>query len=333
MATSHPKIIPLSVDLSKPHFNLSNSPFEDLKLETTHIIHCAWEINFSLSIRSFEPQIQALHNLLTMSMDKPEPAHLIICSSVGTAMAAPTPALVPPAQIPDLHQASATGYARSKLVGEHVVEAATKLSVNATILRIGQIVPARNIGSQLWNPNKAITLMIRTARTLGVLPGALNRKGTDSCTWLEADTLARAVMELSGIEREISIAYGLKVYNIVNPRPFSWKLEMIPALKAAGFDFEVVEFSVWLERLRAETDPEKNPSRKLLEFWEEHEDAEVGKGGEVIFETNQAEELSEALRRAKMVVDGDMVDRLIKAWQKACRISNVLKPKLRPHGS
>jgi thioester reductase-like protein len=309
MATSSQKIIP-------PHFNLSNSVFENIKLETTHIIHCAWEVNFSLSIRSFEPQIQALHNLLTMSMDKPDPAHLIFCSSIATAMATPTPALIPSARIPDLYHPSATGYARSILVGERVVEAATKAGANAIILRIGQIVPGRNLGSQLWNPNEAMPLMIRTTSTLGVLPDALNRNGANSCTWLEADTLTRSMIELSGIEREIRSASGLKVYNRVNPRQFSWKLEMIPALKAAGLDFEVVKFHVWLERLRAENDPKKNPSRKLLGIWEEQDNIEVGKSREVVFETMQAEALSEALRSAERVVDGDMVAQLVKEWQK-----------------
>jgi len=266
VATSHPKIISLSVDLSKPHFNLSNSLFEDLKLETSHIIHCAWEVNFSLFIRSFEPQIQALHDLLTVSMDKPKPAHLIFCSSIATVMATPTPALIPSARTPDIHHSSATGYAHSKLVGERVVEAATKVGAKATVLRIGQIVPARNLGSQLWNPNEAMPLMIRTASTLGVLSDALNRKGADICTWLEADTLARSMIELSVIERERRSVSGLKVYNLVNPRQISGKLEMIPALKAAGLDFEVVNFGVLLGRLRAENDPQKNPSRKLLGF-------------------------------------------------------------------
>jgi thioester reductase-like protein len=316
MTTYSPKIVPLSADLSKPHFNLSNSIFETLKLEATHITHCAWEVNFSLSIRNFEHQILALHNLLTISMDRPDHAHLNFCSSIGTAMATPTPALIPSARIPDLCHSSATGYARSKLIGERVVEAATKVGANATILRIGQIIPARMVGSQLWNPSEAMPLMIRTVSTLGVLPDALNRKGADSCTWLEADTLARSMIELSGIDQEISSVSGLKVYIVVNPRPFSWKLEMLPELRAGGLDFEVIEFGVWLGRLRAENDRQKNPSRKLLDFWEEQGDAEVGESGEVTFETKQAEELSEALRRAKKVVDGDMVNKLVKAWQK-----------------
>jgi thioester reductase-like protein len=211
MATSSPKIILLSANLSKPHFNLSNSIFENIKLEATHIIHCAWGVNFSLSIRSFEPQIQALYNLLTMSMDKPDPTQLIFCPSIATAMATPTPALIPLARIPDLYHSNSTGYARSKLVGERLVEAATKVGANATILRIGQIVPARNLGSQLWNPNEAMPLIIRTASILGVPPDALNRKGADSCTWLEADTLTGSMIELSGIEREIRSASALNV--------------------------------------------------------------------------------------------------------------------------
>ena len=196
------------------------------------------------------------------------------------------------------------------------MEAATKVGAKATVLRIGQIVPARNLGSQLWNPNEAMPLMIRTASTLGVLSDALNRKGADICTWLEADTLARSMIELSVIERERRSVSGLKVYNLVNPRQISGKLEMIPALKAAGLDFEVVNFGVLLGRLRAENDPQKNPSRKLLGFWEEQENTGLGNSGEVVFETVQAEALSEALRSAERVVDGDMVDKLAKSWKK-----------------
>jgi hypothetical protein len=87
---------------------------------------------------------------------------------------------------------------------------------------------------------------------------------------------------------------------------------MIAALKAAGLDFEVVKFGVWLERLRAENDPEKNPGRKLLEFWGQQDNIEVGKSEEVVFETMQAEALSEALRSADRVVDGDMLVQLVK---------------------
>ena len=45
---------------------------------------------------------------------------------------------------------------------------------------------------------------------------------------------------------------------------------------------------------------------------------EKGKKGEVVFETTQAESLSEILRCAKRVVDDNMVAKLVKEWQKIC---------------
>ena len=42
----------------------------------------------------------------------------------------------------------------------------------------------------------------------------------------------------------------------------------------------------------------------------------MGNSGEGVFETVQAEALSEALRSAERVVDGDMVDKWAKSWQK-----------------
>jgi thioester reductase-like protein len=142
------KVISLSSELSNPNFGLSASDLASLQSETTHIIHCAWAVNFALSAQSFEPQIQALHNLLSLSLSTPKPAYLLFCSSIGTAMATQRPAYIASARIPELRDASPTGYSRSKLIGERILEAAVLNSeAHATTLRIGQIVPARNAGS------------------------------------------------------------------------------------------------------------------------------------------------------------------------------------------
>jgi thioester reductase-like protein len=295
-----------------------------LKLEATHIIHCAWAVNFALSVQSFLPQIQALHNLLSLSFSakNPEPAHFLFCSSVGTASATPTPAVITEAPIPSLQHTTPTGYAQSKMVGERIVEAAVEeAGARATILRIGQIVPARSRGSQLWNQNEAIPLMIRSAITVGALPDALGANGQDLATWLEADVLAEAITEIAGIgarKDDPNIDTSQLVYNLVHPRPFSWREEFLPALKSAGLEFETVPWEDWVRRLASsETDVEKNPSRKLLGFWERRaqEKSSGKKGSEVHFETKRAEAASGALRRADRVVDGDMVEKLLKNWR------------------
>jgi len=102
------------------------------------------------------------------------------------------------------------------------------------------------------------------------------------------------------------------VYNLVHPRPFSWRHDFLPALKAAGLDFEVVERQTWLEKLKnSEKDIEKNPSRKLLAFWE----SQNIDGGKIIFETIAAESRGEAMQNMARVVDEEYVANLLHSWR------------------
>lgn len=326
---SSPKIIPLSADLSKPDLGLSLEQFSALKSETTHIIHCAWAVNFVLPMTSFTPQLAGLQNLLQLSLSvpTPQPARLLFCSSIGTAFGTSPPAVIQESPLPSLTQASGTGYARSKLVGERIVEKAVReAGARGTILRIGQIVPGRKIGSQLWNPNDAVPLVVRAALTIGMLPETLS--GEDGCTWLDADTLANVVLELGEVglvkseERCVNGEKGDEeprlVYNIVHPRPFSWRETFLPRLRKAGLQFETVPYGSWLEQLAAsEQDMQKNPSVKLLAFWKKQAKARGKRVGEVRFETAAAEKKSQALREAESVVEGNMVETLVDAWKKA----------------
>lgn len=136
------------------------------------MIHAAWPVNFQLSLSAFEPQLQGLHNLLNLAAlqsHSAAPAHFYFCSSVAVALATPAPAVIPEAPVSNLSQALPSGYARSKLVAERIVAAAAETAgVPATILRIGQVVGDTQAG--IWNDTEAWPLIIRSARTLGVLP-------------------------------------------------------------------------------------------------------------------------------------------------------------------
>lgn len=106
------------------------------------------------------------------------------------------------------------------------------------------------------------------------------------------------------------------VYNLVNPKPFSWKKDLLPALKVAGLEFEVVPWKTWLEKLDAEEDAGKNPSRKLLAFWRGLGDEKEKNVREIIFETKKAAATSKVLENAERVVDGEMLGSLLEAWWK-----------------
>lgn len=196
-----------------------------------------------------------------------------------------------------------------------MLETAVKnYGADAMILRIGQIVPSavEGEGTMLWNPNEMIPLTIRSALSTGTLPDTPGNE--DACSWIDLGTLSRSILELAGLTEDSSGNQQL-VYNLVSTRPFSWKSDFLPGLKKAGLNFEVVEREEWLRKLKGSSaDVEKNPSRKLLGFWEAQSGG-ISEDRKVIFVTKEAERQSETLRNMGNVIEGDYVARLLSAWK------------------
>jgi len=170
LSTPLDKVTIFASDLGEPQLGQDDSTYTQLRQEVTHIIHAAWPVNFQLGLSAFQPQLQGLKNLLDLSLhvSTTHPARLFFCSSVSAAMATPAPATIGESPIADFSHALPQGYARSKLVSEHIVQAATKAGADAHILRIGQIIGDTESG--VWNSTEAFPLTIQSAITLKVLP-------------------------------------------------------------------------------------------------------------------------------------------------------------------
>lgn len=173
------KIVAVTADPGHINLGLSPTKFLQLKREVTLILHVAWPVNFNISLESFEPHLQGLHNLLQLSLDRGEPTagsprkpvRLFFCSSVGVAHRWPADdpdMLVPESAINDFSYAGDTGYARSKLVGEHMVKAAAQAGARSYVLRTGQIVGDTEFG--IWNDSEFVPTMVRSALSLRTMP-------------------------------------------------------------------------------------------------------------------------------------------------------------------
>ncbi|KAL6717390.1 hypothetical protein ACLMJK_005305 [Lecanora helva] len=316
------RIKALTSDLSKSDLGLTPEIYQELQERTTLIIHSAWAVNFNLGIRSFEDQhIKGVQHLiqLSLSVRTPTPAHFFFCSSIATALGIPRSATIPERPIDDFHYALPQGYARSKLVSEHIVrKAAVDAGALTRSLRIGQIVGDSRLG--LWNDTEATPLMIRSALTLKALP-ALDE--TES--WIPVDTLARIILDLTGLTvnaHPLPLSADQNpdlVYNISNPNLFSWTSDLLPALATSGLPFTTVPVQEWLQKLHEYDengdDPEKNPAIKLIGHFERmfansKEDGEQGSK----FELKTAMEHSQALREAPKLIEEGYVEKFLKAW-------------------
>lgn len=307
-------------DLSRPNLGLDSYVLEQLLLSLTCIIHSAWAVNFNLGVRSFEQQhIRGTYNLINFCLRSklPTPARFFFCSSVSTTSNTPKPASIPEMVVEDLHHAQATGYGRSKLVTEHITRNAMRQTgLHARVLRIGQL-GGDNINAQ-WNETEAVALMFRSALTTGSLP-ELNERPS----WLPVDQCARAVVDIS---MDVAASDTDLVYHLVNPQTFSWKDDLLPALKRSSTlpQFDIVSPQEWLKRLAgSEQDPEKNPSIKLIDFWRSkyeivgQKPATADETAGLSFETSRTVQDCPSLGLVKDPVAEGLVQRYIETWMES----------------
>lgn len=335
-----PRLSVLTSDLSQPRLGLDEPTYITLVTQTTLIIHCAWPVNFQLGLSSFEPHISGLHNLLQLSVSvpRPKPARLLFCSSVSAALSTPAPALIPEAPITELSYTAEMGYGRSKLVGEHVLQAAVeKAGARATVLRIGQVVGDTDRGR--WNEKEQTPLIVRSALTMGCLPEL-----SITCEWLPVDILATTILELAGLFSSVSpdleehldgsVRNGMAavkeesaplVYNILSPHSFSWTDELLPALSRAGLFFKPVPTWTWLHQLRSlsqsssknnnpAADPRRNPALKLIDHFEKAFGNEAKEGGKVEFAIENAMKDSPCLRGSPNVLESGLLAKTLGWW-------------------
>ncbi|KAI3011183.1 hypothetical protein CBS147346_1384 [Aspergillus niger] len=310
-SSSKAKLIALPAPtLSHPTLSLPKETYNTLLTETTDIIHCAWPVNFNLQLSSLaQDTLPTLHNLLSLALkaQRPEPATFNFCSSVSSVVnstVSPIPETLPES----LTAAQSMGYAQSKLIAEHICANATPY-LDARVLRIGQIIGDTKHG--LWNATEAIPLMLRAAVTVGALPRLDERM-----RWVPVDVVAAAVMDITlhkeeqGLERKKG-ADDVEVYNILNPYSFHWTKDLLPALRAAGLEFEDMEFAEWIKRVRDVADPERNPPVKLVGFWEgKYGSAKPFRGLE--FVTEKARERAEGLRELSAEgLEGGLVGKMV----------------------
>lgn len=312
------KIMACTTSLDQSDLGIGNGTIlHRMQTSVSLIIHTAWPVNFNLGLAQFEPHIRGLHHLIqfSLSVHRSEPAVLMFCSSISTALGTSS------AEIPEspigLDSALSMGYGQSKLAAEHIVNIARHSGARTFSLRIGQVSGHSKKG--LWNDSEALPLMVRSALTLHALPDL-----RQTCSWLPVDQLASSIIELtkacSALTREreeshasssASVAYvDDSVYNLCNPREFDWS-SLLASLKLSGFQFDTVPFETWLQMLReseARGEEQANPAVKLIDHYEAMYGGKsvLAHHGPKKFCTGKAERDSLTLRngRLRIVEDG-----------------------------
>jgi thioester reductase-like protein len=144
-----------------------------MRTELTHIVHCAWLLNFNIILSSFKTHLQGVRNIidLALSSPRPSPPHITFVSSVAVVAGWPGPA--PEASLETPATCLKQGYAHSKYVAEKIIERAVSQcpKIKATIIRSGQISGAEVTGA--WSPKEHMPILLKSCRDFGVVPDDL----------------------------------------------------------------------------------------------------------------------------------------------------------------
>lgn len=145
-------------------------------------------------------------------------------------------------------------------------------------------------------------------------------------SWLPVDLAASAILDLANLSGKPTTDRSSDadlVYHLINPVRFHWARQMLPSMEKAGYKFETLPTSEWMERLRnSERDPTKNPPIKLLDWFEGKYGNKVtssAEKGPLDYLTDRSREDSETLRNVPGVTDVDyikmMLGRLQAHWK------------------
>lgn len=148
-------------------------------------------------------------------------------------------------------------------------------------------------------------------------------------SWLPVDLAASTILDLANLTTTSTIDRSSNpdlVYHILNPVRFHWAKEMLPSMEQAGFKFETLPTSEWMERLRnSDRDPSKNPPIKLLDWFESKYGVKAStkaETGPLDYLTDLSREDSVTLRNVPDVTNVGyikmMLGRLQEHWEQTC---------------
>ncbi|GAA99861.1 uncharacterized protein L969DRAFT_91802 [Mixia osmundae IAM 14324] len=260
---SSPKLALLAGDLSEVSLGLADDVYDEIRCSLTTIIHNSWQLNFSLSLASFEPLVCSVRRLVDFALasPRPQPPHFVFTSSIGTLMSYRSSKSVPEERLPDLAVSLGNGYGESKRVGEEVLFAASELhGLPVTILRIGQLCGATSSG--YWASSDWVPAIVKSGEMLGELPDMAQQ-----VDWLPIDVAGRSTAEFALQSRQ-----GVAYRHLIHHERLAWHdiFERFSQLLGA----KLVDYPTWLERLRksgqtngAADAAHANPALKLLDFY------------------------------------------------------------------
>lgn len=235
------------INFTDATLGLPSDEYNLLLEECNLVIHNAWRVNFNMDLTSFGDNMTSVERFIELSAASRYRARLVFISSIsstGIWSQRHVPRQnVPATIVTDLHRTLDLGYAESKHVSEHVLAAANKAGIPATVVRMGQLCPCVLDEDRPWPKDDTMPVYIRTCKALGYLSPDF----VESLDWVPVDVAADIVCDI--VQHDSTLGLEMTVYNVVNSHRTPWSA-FLPAIKAWAGEVSEIDMLEWMRKLR-----------------------------------------------------------------------------------
>ncbi|KAG1464026.1 hypothetical protein G6F56_005164 [Rhizopus delemar] len=299
LKTERLEVLPMR--LSEPNLGWSKERYNQLKEEVTIIQHCAWLLDFNMTIEHYDKEcISPFYNLLKFAYRQINPMHIHFISSVSASAASGLEIEEKPL-IFDSHSAMPLGYAQSKFLCEILLNYLTReKNFPCYIERVGQV--SGDSVNGVWNTTEQYPLLF--------ISGGLMRKMPDLSTvidWIPVDYAASTVVEIMLSTSHSSADEENSVFHIVNPRIEKWS-DILEAMQSCGIEFDTIDPSQWVNELSKDN---TIPSYRLMTFYEDSFKKDFKMP---IWKTKKTSEIAPVITKSP-IVDVNLFKKYLNHWK------------------
>jgi|CXWL01.1.fsa_nt_gi amino acid adenylation domain-containing protein/thioester reductase-like protein/non-ribosomal peptide synthase protein (TIGR01720 family) len=229
------RVVPVSGNLAKPLFGLSETQFRALGKEIDVIYHNGSATNLLLPYPALKPaNVFGTQEILRLACTGTvKPVHYVSTLSIFDDGSTPKPPGFSEDELPGLTTCLTMGYSQTKLVAEHLLQIARGRGVPVTVYRLGAVTGHSRTGA--WNVGDFHCRFLKMCLDLGLFP---SNKVSFALT--PVDFVSQAIVALATIDA----APGLN-YHICNPHPTP-VAELMAWLTNYGYRIEKASSSQWL---------------------------------------------------------------------------------------
>ncbi|OBZ78304.1 L-aminoadipate-semialdehyde dehydrogenase large subunit [Grifola frondosa] len=243
---------------------LTHDALEDVRYNVTHIVHCAWDVNFNHVLSHFvDTQLAGLYNLINLSLSSHRatcPRILFMSSTAAVANYSGPEDVVPELPHDDTALPLDQGYAQAKYLAERLlIKASEERDLPVTIVRAGQLSGSTVSGA--WNPSEHMPILLRSSLILGKIPDHL-----PDARWTPTDIAAQVLLDILLHDTEAD-SKRLVVRHIDNALVLPGPTLVHWLVDASNGSLQSISVDAWLRAIR-ESPLDDIPAKRLLDFFE-----------------------------------------------------------------